>query len=978
MQIPIGDELVNLPQWATEQTMLSLASILEANDQSRQILLKTLQVTAKDIQGLEAATEALKEVEETEDKKENKSVVQTLRQWTKGTVNFIKGLEDTSKPLSSMTNMAKSFKNSVEDVASSDLMKNQLGKFSEKFQEGIAKFASGADLGADVALAYAGFLAAKTEQFAEAQASMIDSGAIYFESADRFEELRQLSYSSGVAYSTLAQTVSKFGKGIQSMGDGVSGGTIVFARTFNRLNKANDAFGDFGLTNTEMMEGFAEYVDAQRLGGNMDRLLANEGEGLIVGYQELMKENSMLATATAFSRKQLVAADIEALSDIDFRGRQVELRNKVGDRQAEAAEEIFKALTLSASTNPDQGGLGAKFGNRLRSGFIEAMGNFATSNGSSFNMLLNDPDFLGVLRNFEGGDELLDTITNDMISGIVRDKDEYLALIGQLEAPSEGILEGNTGILGLYAEFAPIVSAMGISLEKLANMSEEEKEALYNNSQRNLESAGGLTVAVNAAASALLKAQDLLIPNMATVSRTLRDIAENFTEEPTNSETQNRLDANNNRFTPVDPAPMDVADTDAFNAWMDRYGQTHDFRTGQPFADPNGNAFTANRFLGGYLGSDALSMVGEMGPEMLITDMPTYVKTIDQIGRNLGQAINTHTSDIGVTKTEYRGGYYEVSDDTGINLFDKAGELLYNELSIGGLTRRTYGSGDVAEHMVVEINGADVSKHFINGKLIGNDIEYGDYAAYATADGAVGIQHIISDALAIKQGLNTDGSRYEQSEVSKYDPETDEIKTTVIPENILPEDPTKITSNILPEVEEAKPSETTPNITKPNRVQATDPNETTTDITPNVQEPKLDVLPDIETEQQDARLNETPLDITPVQEAEPVEQPTEVTAQMQEPRIAEVISEPPVEQVETRSITQPKTEIPKVDTETPDRSNKALSPNDLTKMFSENEEGNNEDADGLELAYMTAFRDALKSMVTGERKRRIRSNAGFE
>ena len=45
MQIPIGDELVNLPQWATEQTMLSLASILEANDQSRQILLKTLQVT---------------------------------------------------------------------------------------------------------------------------------------------------------------------------------------------------------------------------------------------------------------------------------------------------------------------------------------------------------------------------------------------------------------------------------------------------------------------------------------------------------------------------------------------------------------------------------------------------------------------------------------------------------------------------------------------------------------------------------------------------------------------------------------------------------------------------------------------------------------------------------------------------------------------------------------------------------------------
>lgn len=940
IQIPIGGELVNVPQWATEATMQSLASVLESNDQARQILLKALQATAKDINGLEKATEALKEIEDTEDRNQNKSVVETIRKWTGNAAKFITGLEDTSKPLSSMTNMAKSFKGGVEGAADSDFMKNQLGKFSEKFQTGISRFASGANLGADVALAYAGFLAAKTEQFAEAQASMIDSGAIFFESGDRFEELRQLSYDSGVAYSTLASTVSKFGKGIQSLGDGVSGGTIQFARMFNRLNKANNEFGDFGQTNTEMMEGFAEYVDAQRLGGNMDRLIANEGEGLILGYQELMKENSMLAAATAFSRKQLVAADIEALSDIDFRGRQQEIRNKVGDRQAEAAEEIFKALTLSASTNPDQGGLGAKFGNRLRSGFIEAMGNFADVNGSSFSMLLNDPDFLGVLRNFKGGDALLDTITNDVITGTVRDKDEYLALIGQLEAPSEGILEGNQGILGLYAEFAPIVSAMGISLEKLANMTEEEKAQLQDSTNDNLESAGSLTAAVNSAASALLKAQDLLIPNMQTVSRTLKNIADGFGDDELSTESENRLNSETaNENVGARPTGNSRGQVKKRQEWDRDYGGTHDPLTGDPIT---------NRFLGGYLGSGAMSMVGEMGPEMLITDMPTYVKTIDQIGRNLGEAINSHTSDTGVTKTEYKGGYYEVFDDTGVNLFDKAGDLLYNELSIGGLTRRTYGSGDVAEHMVVEIDGAEVSKHFINGKLIGSEIQSGDATVFTTSDGAMGFEQIISDTLKLRQGLNVDRSRYTEAEVSSYDPETNEIKTTVV--DTTEQEPREVTTNITPNIEEAKPSEITPDIALPTQAQRTSPTEVTTDIaTPQTQDAILtEEMPEVDEE---------------------VERQTVENTQ-------------PLQTIQTRSITQPKAELPKVDTETPDRSTKANELTNLNDMLSRrNENSNNqtnkEDED-LELTYMIAFRDALKAMEQGERKRRIRSNAGFE
>ena len=40
----------------------------------------------------------------------------------------------------------------------------------------------------------------------------------------------------------------------------------------------------------------------------MDKLLANGGAGLRASYQNMMLENSALAAATAFNRKQLVGA----------------------------------------------------------------------------------------------------------------------------------------------------------------------------------------------------------------------------------------------------------------------------------------------------------------------------------------------------------------------------------------------------------------------------------------------------------------------------------------------------------------------------------------------------------------------------------------------------------------------------------------------------------------------------------------------
>ena len=104
------------------------------------------------------------------------------------------------------------------------------------------------------------------------------------------------------------------------------------------------------------------------------------------------------------------------------------------------------------------------------------------------------------------------------------------------------------------------------------------------------------------------------------------------------------------------------------------------------------------RFIGGYLGSGENTLVGEEGPEMYVTDMPGYVKTMNQIGRNLGDAIKTSMAEDGIVTEHFSGGFKR---------YPPVQELIYltkTEIccimivpKIGGYQRRVYAEGDIAE-----------------------------------------------------------------------------------------------------------------------------------------------------------------------------------------------------------------------------------------------------------------------------------------
>ena len=740
IQIPIGGEFVQVPEWAKESTLQSLLAVIKSNDQARNLVIQAMNVTADDIGKLERATDDLKKVEKETAYNQAQTIGDTVRNLSNRAVGVIQQLGDTSKPLSSMSNMAKQFK---DTIASSDQTNKRAAGMIDSFTNATSgfgeKLVAGTGIVTDAFLAYGGFLAAKVEQFAEAQQNMIDSGAIFFENAQVFQHLREVSAQSGVGYQQMAKTINQYGRTVQALGDGVSGGSVVFAETFNQLNQANNAYGDFGQTSSEMLDTYAKYIDIMRLTGQSQQLLANDGAGLTTGYQQLMLENSALAAATSFNRKTLLDTTFEALSDVNFAASNKRIREKMGPEVADNIAALQSTFSLLGSQDPSKGGLG-KFGVAFSKMIINAQQNMEQTGKFILGTNAEEQRLLAAVRGMEGGTELIEGIQRDIINpNFKASRTEILKRVGMLQEMEGNFIRADGTISGTLLDLNNAVAGFKNANDKLINMDEDAIAKLSDKTAQQLEAQGGVTEAINSAASLLLQAQIALTPNMVNMSDMIKNIADGFSsknEIVTESEKRRRLEQdiadttdprrkralkNQLRELNFDPfakqEPVNVkprpSNSRLASRWDRMYGDSHNY-DGTP----------KQRFLGGYLGSNELALVGEEGPEMLVTDMPAYVKTMNQIGRNLGDAIKSHTTEDGIQTDHYAGGYRHVRSGSGTDLFDKDGNLLYNDSpKIGGYMKRTYAEGDIAE--IYEGLPGGTTLHMFNGKRIGMEISHG-------------------------------------------------------------------------------------------------------------------------------------------------------------------------------------------------------------------------------------------------------------
>ena len=367
----------------------------------------------------------------------------------------------------------------------------------------------------------------------------------------------------------------------------------------------------------------------------------------------------------------------------------------------------------------------------------------------------------------QGGEEFVEQLERDILNPQIKlTGAEIMQRFMELKQREGGFVALEQGLTLIMKDVNNAVSNMKNANQKLFDMSEEDSDKLRGKTGEQLEAQGAVTEAVNSAAAMLLRAQEMLTPNMVKMSDVVKNIADGYssknllvTETEKRKALESKIGSAGDAFTKNKQAYDDgvglaglamsgsrQALQQLIEEYVDNGGDIEDLSL------PDGFVYK-QRFIGGYLGSGENTLVGEEGPEMYVTDMPGYVKTMNQIGRNLGDAIKTSMAEDGIVTEHFSGGFKKVSSGTGTDLFDKDGNLLYNDSpKIGGYQRRVYAEGDIAEIFELRNLGTNQIIHMFNGKRIGVEVQAG--GAQVIAIGNTG------DFSSQSMGISESGSSF--------------------------------------------------------------------------------------------------------------------------------------------------------------------------------------------------------------------------
>lgn len=533
--IPLPDgTTIELPAWASESTLLAMAKQLQRTNIISDTMLDGVkelkEVDEEVIASVKAVVEAADANSESTEQNQK-----TFLDRTTGTASAINKAAtffgDAEKPLSSMVGAVDSLAGKLKGPAGGGGLQSLMKK-SKGLGEFFTRFGGTMSTVTDVALAWAGWNAAKFEQFAEVQKKMIDSGAIFYSSASEFDTLYDDSMKAGITYNAFSDTITNFGGTMTALGSDVSGGSKQFLSMFKKLSDATDKLGDLGLSNTELMNQYAAYIETQRLTGAIDMTLAGMGTKLDKGFQDLVVESTAMASLTSLNRSDALQRQMAAISGtFEMAGLQG-LRDNGKNEQASAAKHILQQLSLIS----DQGAGGGRIqelASALGEKLFQYTGNIENfefestltpETRAAFTKVMGEDFFsniermiqTGELRGEEAGNYILQSFTN----------------MDMTKMANAGAVDNS--ILQAIAELQSSGVLIKKNFGKYAELSADEIEALNKKTKTKLTASGSTVQAMNDASKMFLRAQNAVTLNLNSLSTKIETVSNWFSD---NSET---------------------------------------------------------------------------------------------------------------------------------------------------------------------------------------------------------------------------------------------------------------------------------------------------------------------------------------------------------------------------------------------------------------------------------------------------------
>lgn len=517
--IEVGETQFVVPKWATEETLIKIEKLIGESGIVTSLVERYMKQTNIDVSKLSDDIQdyTLKTVTGNAkvEKAKKESFDKKLLGAAKSTKNVVDKFSNTDTPLTAMTDMLGDMGNaisgSVKGMRKDTKNMSSTGEVLDFAGKSIAGLGAGG-------LMWAAFQAGQIEQFAKAQETMINSGAIMFSDTSPYETLKQSAIASGLTYTELSKVVSQNGIALQSLGNGVSSGTTAFVSMFKSVNNTGDKFGDYGLRSAEMAEVLADYVNIQRMTSSKDMALLGTQDGVEAGFHNLMIETTALASLTGQNRSELLQKRMAALAEPQVAAALKRMKEH-GGGHAEVAESMIGQFALLESS---MGPVGKNISDMFNSYLFKKSDNMEDFN---LNEAFVDTKFAGAIEGLNHG--FIEKVNDAMKSGDVDGANNLI--VNGLAEMRNGELGSSNAIAGslqdVMHQLAVAGNSVHVAMKEMRKMTAPQYEEYLKQIEKKLETSGEITVSMNKMKTAFMTIQDSFVLNLDEASEMAETLA---------------------------------------------------------------------------------------------------------------------------------------------------------------------------------------------------------------------------------------------------------------------------------------------------------------------------------------------------------------------------------------------------------------------------------------------------------------------
>ena len=508
IELKIGDQVIQVPEWASESTMENLLRYARAEHKVTKAFGDEIKKFDGDFENFVKETSKRVESLGKKQKKKEDDKYKSDRSQFKKTAGDFNRMYSSSNPIDFIKKSVEPLKDLGKPVAKygKDLTEKYLpgvfktgGAFISKLGKFAGPLGVAANVATDAIAAYAGFLTAVYKDYSEASRGFIDLGFGLQEVDIDLNDFRSMVANAGMNLKEVAGLMTEFGPTFASSGRSVAGGTINIIKFLDQVDKATDDVGNFGLALPELNKESLVFLEYKRMSGYNMLAVGENAKELSKEYRFLRMNVNTLSTLTGRSATEMMQEYLQNMATPE-RGfaKAIADDRGVGDSFTSLMLQLDNAAKILSDKAPAFSGQLKQMADGVATAFIAAGKNESLSMQTALQQELG-PEVYAQYQNLFGAG--FTNIVSDLENGVAISADAINTMFAGLNKEQVEALNQAAGGAQNFAQIAKEITvgveAYNNSIAGETNLSKENLAVQKLETQENLKQLGAANALAN-------------------------------------------------------------------------------------------------------------------------------------------------------------------------------------------------------------------------------------------------------------------------------------------------------------------------------------------------------------------------------------------------------------------------------------------------------------------------------------------------